>query len=77
MQELIDSNSLQRELVRRYPLTHPDATEAEQGGVRRMGDRDGRQGRRGRRASCTSRGVVFCDLHPDNILLDVNGNGWC
>ncbi|HEY9332913.1 MAG TPA: lantipeptide synthetase, partial [Kribbella sp.] len=29
VQEHIDSVSLQRELVRRYPLTHPDATEAD------------------------------------------------
>ncbi len=29
VQEYVDSNPLQRELVRRYPLTHPDATEAE------------------------------------------------
>jgi hypothetical protein len=68
VQEHVDSNSLQRELVRRYPLTHPDATEAEraeyadwaaamvakvEAAVRQL----------------HGRGVVFCDLHPDNVLL--------
>ncbi|WP_433011198.1 class III lanthionine synthetase LanKC [Kribbella sp. CA-294648] len=68
VQEFVDANPLQRELVRRYPLTHPDATDAElaeyadwaagivtdvQKAVAQLHDR----------------GVVFCDLHPDNVLL--------
>lgn len=72
VQEFVDANPLQRELVRRYPLTHPDATEAElaeyaewaaqmvtdvQSAVQQL----------------HGRGVVFCDLHPDNVLL-ANGD---
>ncbi|MGW7679270.1 class III lanthionine synthetase LanKC [Kribbella sp. NPDC054772] len=72
VQEHIDSVSLQRELVRRYPLTHPDATEADKAAyaewatamVAKVGAAVGQ---------LHERGVVFCDLHPDNLLLDVNG----
>ncbi|GAB2634454.1 class III lanthionine synthetase LanKC [Kribbella swartbergensis] len=72
VQEHIDSVSLQRELVRRYPLTHPDATEAEKAEyagwatqmVTRLEDAVGQ---------LHDRGVVFCDLHPDNVLLDADG----
>lgn len=72
VQEHIDSVSLQRELVRRYPLTHPDATEADKAGyaewatamIAKVGEAVGQ---------LHERGVVFCDLHPDNLLLDVNG----
>jgi hypothetical protein len=68
VQEHVDSNSLQRELVRRYPLTHPDATEAERAEyaewatamVARVEAAVGQ---------LHERGVVFCDLHPDNVLL--------
>ena len=72
VQEHIDSVSLQRELVRRYPLTHPDATEADKARyaewatamIAKVGEAVGQ---------LHERGVVFCDLHPDNLLLDVNG----
>jgi hypothetical protein len=72
VQEHIDSVSLQRELVRRYPLTHPDATPedkaryAEWAGsmIAQIAEAVGQ---------LHERGVVFCDLHPDNVLLDVNG----
>ncbi|GAA2841496.1 class III lanthionine synthetase LanKC [Kribbella solani] len=72
VQEHIDSVSLQRELVRRYPLTHPDATAADKAAyaewasamVTKVGEAVGQ---------LHERGVVFCDLHPDNLLLDVNG----
>ncbi|TDO62492.1 protein kinase-like protein [Kribbella sp. VKM Ac-2571] len=72
VQEHIDSVSLQRELVRRYPLTHPDATEADKAAyaewatamIAKVGEAVGQ---------LHERGVVFCDLHPDNLLLDVNG----
>ncbi|WP_350280582.1 class III lanthionine synthetase LanKC [Kribbella sp. HUAS MG21] len=72
VQEHIDSVSLQRELVRRYPLTHPDATAADKaayaewaaGMIAKVGAAVGQ---------LHERGVVFCDLHPDNLLLDVNG----
>ncbi|TCC53596.1 lantipeptide synthetase [Kribbella capetownensis] len=72
VQEHIDSVSLQRELVRRYPLTHPDATEADKAEyaewaaqmVGKVAEAVGQ---------LHERGVVFCDLHPDNVLLDVDG----
>ncbi|NIK56090.1 class III lanthionine synthetase LanKC [Kribbella shirazensis] len=72
VQEHIDSVSLQRELVRRYPLTHPDATAADKAAyaewatemIAKVGAAVGQ---------LHERGVVFCDLHPDNLLLDVNG----
>ncbi|MFG1909308.1 class III lanthionine synthetase LanKC [Kribbella sp. NPDC048928] len=72
VQEHIDSVSLQRELVRRYPLTHPDATTAEKAEyaewaaamIKKVGEAV---------AQLHERGIVFCDLHPDNLLLDVNG----
>jgi serine/threonine protein kinase len=72
VQEHIDSVSLQRELVRRYPLTHPDATEADKAEyaewatamIAKVGEAVGQ---------LHERGVVFCDLHPDNLLLDANG----
>ncbi|WP_371405520.1 class III lanthionine synthetase LanKC [Kribbella sp. NBC_00662] len=72
VQEHIDSVSLQRELVRRYPLTHPDATEADKAEyaewatamIAKVGEAVGQ---------LHERGVVFCDLHPDNLLLDADG----
>ncbi|MEU8221629.1 class III lanthionine synthetase LanKC [Kribbella sp. NPDC048915] len=72
VQEHIDSVSLQRELVRRYPLTHPDATEADKAAYAEWATAMIAQVRAavGR---LHDRGVVFCDLHPDNLLLDVNG----
>ncbi|MFD3402631.1 class III lanthionine synthetase LanKC [Kribbella sp. NPDC058693] len=72
VQEHIDSVSLQRELVRRYPLTHPDATEADKAEyaewatamIAKVAEAVGQ---------LHERGVVFCDLHPDNLLLDAGG----
>ncbi|TWD79902.1 protein kinase-like protein [Kribbella amoyensis] len=72
VQEFVDANPLQRELVRRYPLTHPDATEAELAEyatwatemVARVEQEVG---------ELHGRGVVFCDLHPDNVLLATDG----
>jgi serine/threonine protein kinase len=72
VQEHIDSVSLQRELVRRYPLTHPDATATQKAEyadwatamIAKVGEAVGQ---------LHERGVVFCDLHPDNLLLDVDG----
>ncbi|WP_433162992.1 class III lanthionine synthetase LanKC [Kribbella sp. CA-247076] len=72
VQEHIDSVSLQRELVRRYPLTHPDATDAEKAEYADWATeitakvRDAVEQLHGR-------GVVFCDLHPDNVLVDAEG----
>jgi len=68
VQEFIDSNPLQRLLVRRYPLTKPDPAPAAlteyadwaiamlervEDAIRRVHER----------------GVVFGDLHPDNVLI--------
>ncbi|WBQ06059.1 class III lanthionine synthetase LanKC [Kribbella sp. CA-293567] len=68
VQEFVDANPLQRELVSRYPLTHPDATEAElaeysEWAARMVADVQAAV------AQLHGRGVVFCDLHPDNVLL--------
>lgn len=68
VQEHVDSNSLQRELVMRYPLTHPDATEAERAeyavwATTMVAKVEAAVGQ------LHGRGVVFCDLHPDNVLL--------
>jgi serine/threonine protein kinase len=72
VQEHIDSVSLQRELVRRYPLTHPDATEAEKA---EYADWATQMVTKLQEAvdQLHARGVVFCDLHPDNVLLDADG----
>ncbi|TDU90494.1 protein kinase-like protein [Kribbella voronezhensis] len=71
VQEHVDSNSLQRELVRRYPLTHPDATEAERA---EYADWAAAMVARVEAAvrQLHERGVVFCDLHPDNVLLGLD-----
>ena len=72
VQEFVDANPLQRELVRRYPLTHPDATEAElaeyaEWAAKMVADVQSAV------QQLHGRGVVFCDLHPDNVLLS-NGD---
>ncbi|MFI6673442.1 class III lanthionine synthetase LanKC [Kribbella sp. NPDC050470] len=72
VQEHIDSVSLQRELVRRYPLTHPDATESEKAEYADWATSTVEQLTQAVE-KLHSRGVVFCDLHPDNVLLDADG----
>ncbi|ADB31540.1 serine/threonine protein kinase [Kribbella flavida DSM 17836] len=71
VQEFIDSNSLQRLIVGRYPLTRPDAS-AEQ----RTAYAEWALGTLARIeqavAALHERGVVFNDLHPDNILIDAD-----
>lgn len=72
VQEFVDANPLQRELVRRYPLTHPDATDAElaeyaEWAAQMVTDVQDAV------AQLHGRGVVFCDLHPDNVLLSNGG----
>jgi serine/threonine protein kinase len=72
VQEFVDANPLQRELVRRYPLTHPHTTEAElaeyaEWAARMVSDVQRAVG------ELHDRGVVFCDLHPDNVLLATDG----
>lgn len=68
VQEFIDSSSLQRLLVARYPLTRPDATDSDiaeyaqwaLGMLARVEEAV---------KALHERGVVFGDLHPDNVLL--------
>ncbi len=72
VQEHIDSVSLQRDLVGRYPLSKPDATEADKAAFAEWATRAVEQVGKAV-ALLHERGVVFCDLHPDNVLLDVDG----
>ncbi|WP_328324776.1 class III lanthionine synthetase LanKC [Kribbella sp. NBC_00382] len=72
VQEFVDSNPLQRLIVRRYPLTRPDASVEELKlyaawalGV--LADVSLAV------AALHERGVVFNDLHPGNILVDADG----
>ncbi|WP_432948560.1 class III lanthionine synthetase LanKC [Kribbella sp. CA-253562] len=71
VQEFIDSNPLQRLIVRRYPLTRPDA-----GAEERTAYAEWALGMLTRVeravAALHERGVVFNDLHPDNILIDAD-----
>jgi hypothetical protein len=71
VQEFVDSNPLQRMIVRRYPLTRPNAGAEERSTYAQwalgMLERVERAV-----ASLHERGVVFNDLHPDNILIDAD-----
>lgn len=66
--EFLDANPLQRELVRRFPLTHPDCDDAARATYTTWAldalDRVERAV-----AELHGRGVVFGDLHPSNVLL--------
>ncbi|HEY0621304.1 MAG TPA: class III lanthionine synthetase LanKC [Kribbella sp.] len=68
VQEFIDSNPLQRLLVRQFPLTHPDPSPDE---LARYAEWAIPMLARVEEAvrSLHERGVVFGDLHPDNVLL--------
>ncbi|HEY0485210.1 MAG TPA: class III lanthionine synthetase LanKC [Mycobacteriales bacterium] len=72
VEEFVDGNPLQRLLVQRYPLTHPDVsaeTLAEYTAwALSMIARVERAA-----ASLHGRGVVFGDLHPDNVLVTADG----
>ncbi|HEX4721142.1 MAG TPA: class III lanthionine synthetase LanKC, partial [Pseudonocardiaceae bacterium] len=68
VQEFVDGNPLQRLLVRKYPLTHPDRTEQDLVAyvewaldMIRLVD--------AAVDALHERGVVFGDLHPENILV--------
>jgi serine/threonine protein kinase len=68
VQEFIDGNQLQRLLVRRYPLTHPDCSrkaiaEYAEWAIHMLARVERAVG------ALHERGVVFGDLHPSNILL--------
>lgn len=68
VEEFVDGNPLQRLIVHRYPLSHPDPTPADL-----VGYVDWALGMAARveRAvqALHARGVVFGDLHPENILV--------
>jgi class III lanthionine synthetase len=68
VEEFVDGNPLQRLLVHRYPLTHPDPgpdelTEYVDWALRMLGRVADAV------AALHDRGVVFGDLHPENILV--------
>ncbi|WP_350276092.1 class III lanthionine synthetase LanKC [Kribbella sp. HUAS MG21] len=73
VQEFVDANPLQRLVVMRYPLTRPDPSPAALQEyadwaltmLERVADAI---------AALHDRGVVFGDLHPDNILIDADGH---
>ncbi|MGI8332506.1 class III lanthionine synthetase LanKC [Actinomadura scrupuli] len=72
VQEFIDGNPLQRLLVKRYPLTRATCTEEDLEGytqwvVEVLGQVDRAVG------ALHERGVVFGDLHPNNILMTGEG----
>jgi len=71
VQEFIDASPLQRLIVGRFPLTRPDPSPAE---LREYADwAIGMLDRVERAIRCLhERGVVFGDLHPDNILIGVD-----
>ncbi|MEU7745950.1 class III lanthionine synthetase LanKC [Nonomuraea sp. NPDC049158] len=72
VQEFVDGTTLQRRLVHRYPLTRATCTPDDLAGYTDWAldtlDRVDRA-----LASLHERGVVFGDLHPDNILLTESG----
>lgn len=66
--EFVDANPLQRELVRRFPLSHPDCTDAERAGyVQWALEMIGKVERAVE--ALHGRGIVFGDLHPSNVLV--------
>ncbi|TCC61147.1 lantipeptide synthetase [Kribbella pittospori] len=71
VQEFIDANPLQRLLVRRFPLTKPDPSPET---LREYADWAIEMLGRVERAiqALHERGVVFGDLHPDNVLIDAD-----
>lgn len=68
VQEFLDANPLQRLIVKRHPLTHPDLTDDD---LRSYADWALEMVDRVEQALAAlhRRGVVFNDLHPDNVLL--------
>lgn len=66
--EFVDGNPLQRSLVQRYPLTHPDPSNQTVAAYTRWAI--GMLARVEEAMDAVhERGVVFGDLHPDNILI--------
>jgi predicted Ser/Thr protein kinase len=72
VEEFVDGNPLQRLLVHRYPLTHPATSPAELAEYTAWA-LDMIAGVESAAASLHERGVVFGDLHPDNVLVTQEG----
>ncbi|MEO3869916.1 class III lanthionine synthetase LanKC [Nonomuraea sp. B12E4] len=72
VQEFVDGTPLQRRLVHRYPLTRATCTDADLAEYTAWAVRTLEDVARAV-ASVHERGVVFGDLHPDNILLTEDG----
>ncbi|MFC7099631.1 phosphotransferase [Nonomuraea rubra] len=72
MQEFIDGTPLQRRLVHRYPLTRATCTERDLAEYTEWAVETLEEVARAV-GSLHERGVVFGDLHPDNILLTDEG----
>jgi hypothetical protein len=72
VEEFVDGNPLQRLMVQRYPLTHPERSEEAVAAYARWAlDMLGRVERAVE--ALHERGVVFGDLHPENILVTERG----
>ncbi|MFI7131772.1 class III lanthionine synthetase LanKC [Nonomuraea sp. NPDC050153] len=72
VQEFVDGTPLQRRLVQRYPLTRADRTEPDLADYTAWAVETLESVERAVE-SLHERGVVFGDLHPDNILLTADG----
>ncbi|GAB1824466.1 class III lanthionine synthetase LanKC [Herbidospora sp. RD11066] len=70
--EFVDATPLQRTLVRTFPLSKADAT-AESIAEYTVWALDTLPKVRAAVEALHSRGVVFCDLHPNNILITPDG----
>ncbi|MFE3177900.1 class III lanthionine synthetase LanKC [Amycolatopsis sp. NPDC059090] len=72
VEEFVDGNPLQRLLVHRYPLTHPDPDRGELAGY--VGWALDMLAKVSAAVEAVhERGVVFGDLHPENILVTAEG----
>lgn len=72
VQKFVDGNPLQRLLVHRFPLTHPDPSEQELADYTEWALKMIAEVERAV-AALHERGVVFGDLHPSNILVTGEG----
>lgn len=72
VEEFVDGNPLQRQLVHRYPLTHPDCSAEQRAEYAKWALGMVEQVERASEA-LHERGVVFGDLHPENILVTAEG----
>ncbi|MFI6499338.1 class III lanthionine synthetase LanKC [Nonomuraea typhae] len=72
VQEFVDGTTLQRRLLRRYPLTKATSTRADLEEYTRWALETLDSVERAVH-SLHGRGVVFGDLHPDNVLLTESG----